>query len=293
MNRSERRGAWLWVAALPLCLACSSKKLSVEKVEVEEASLHEVGDLSWTATAARNELVAQLKKARFVVVPDGESGPDRALRLKLSLSAPVSDEEQEQNVAEVGAELQLRFKGDPASRALYASARRTLATTGLEERREAYQAAAKSALEKLAQDTYALASAEVQTDEDLVKALDSRSLAEKHAAIRVLAERKNRAAVAPLLEQLKLDDPDLVRQAIGGLVEIGDPKAVPGLIEASRAKDDVFQREIVFALGSLGGEDAEAYLFTVAQGTENPVLRGSAEQALKELKARESKDGGS
>jgi hypothetical protein len=38
------------------------------------------------------------------------------------------------------------------------------------------------------------------------------------------------------------------------LIHLGDPRAATALIEASRHKDDTFQREIVFALGELGGE---------------------------------------
>ncbi len=309
MTSSLRCGALLWAAALPLCLGCSDKKLTVEHLELDEASVREIPDLGWSAETARSELESQLKRAHFVVLAEGKSGPERALRLRLKLASPEPDEDAEQAVAEVAAELQLRFKSEPESRELVATERRTISQggagqvppslqgvapegQGAEERREAFVGAAKSAIEKVALEAHALAQALSETDAALVKQLDSRSLADKHAAMRVLAERKNRAAVGPLLEQLKLDDPDLVHQAIGGLVEVGDPKAVPGLIEASRAKDDVFQREIVFALGALGGDEAEAYLFTVAQGTENPLLRGSAQQALKELRDREHKDAG-
>jgi HEAT repeat protein len=62
--------------------------------------------------------------------------------------------------------------------------------------------------------------------------------------------------------------------------------AVPPLIEAARGKDATFEREVVFALGEIGGDEAEAYLFTLAQGHDDPIVRASAERALEDLKQK-------
>jgi hypothetical protein len=48
----------------------------------------------------------------------------------------------------------------------------------------------------------------------------------------------------------------------------------------------VVQREIVFALSAIGGDEAEAYLDVVASGHDDPLLRASAEKALGELRDR-------
>jgi HEAT repeat protein len=48
----------------------------------------------------------------------------------------------------------------------------------------------------------------------------------------------------------------------------------------------VFQREVVFAVGAIGGDDAEAYLDLVASGSDDPLLRASAAQALLELRQK-------
>ena len=61
------------------------------------------------------------------------------------------------------------------------------------------------------------------------------------------------------------------------------------LIEAANQRDLMFQREVVFAVGSIGGSDAEAYLDLVASGHDDALLRTSAEQALSELRARQQK----
>ena len=68
--------------------------------------------------------------------------------------------------------------------------------------------------------------------------------------------RRNRAAIPALVERLKGDDPLEVRRAIGGLVELQAREAVPELIEISRGKDPGFLRELVYALGAIGGDEA-------------------------------------
>jgi HEAT repeat protein len=73
---------------------------------------------------------------------------------------------------------------------------------------------------------------------------------------------------------------------VGGLVQIGDPKAVPALIELMRGKEPGFSKEVVFAIGAIGGDEAQAYLYTVAQGHEEGPVRQAAQQALDELRER-------
>lgn len=297
-SASVRLGALLCLGFLA---ACSGKKVVVERVDVDDEGLKEAPDLAWPEATAKSELEAQLKKAHFTLLGEGESAPEHSVRMKLELQ--VAEDEADDlgpdevdgggaspAAVEVGASLELRIKGDPERRTLTETGRRKVNGEGLEERRTALQGAAKSALEKLAGEAYALVKASTMNDEELVKQLDARSLSDKHAAVRILAERKNKAAVAPLLEQLKLDDDNLVRQAIGQLVDIGDPRAVPGMIEAAHGKNEIFQREVVFAVGAIGGEDAEAYLFTVSSGSPSDSLRAAADQSLKELKARQAKN---
>lgn len=105
------------------------------------------------------------------------------------------------------------------------------------------------------------------------------------SVIEVLADRKNPAATAPLIELLKSGDPLEVRRAIGHLVEMKALQAVPVLIELARGKNPAFLRELLFALGALGGDEAQAYLYTVAQGHDLPEIRAIATMALEELSA--------
>jgi len=85
------------------------------------------------------------------------------------------------------------------------------------------------------------------------------------------------------VEELRGDDPLEVRRAIGGLVELQAREAVPELIEISRGKDPGFLRELVYALGAIGGDEAQAYLYTMSQGHDQPAVRDAARQALEEM----------
>jgi hypothetical protein len=66
---------------------------------------------------------------------------------------------------------------------------------------------------------------------------------------------------------------------------------VPELIEISRGKDPGFLRELVYALGAIGGEEAEAYLYTMAQGHDQPAVRDAARQALEEMERHGRRSG--
>jgi hypothetical protein len=112
----------------------------------------------------------------------------------------------------------------------------------------------------------------------------------REAALRVLVDRRDGAALPALLEKLHGEDPIEVRAAMGGMVEIGDPSVVPALIELAIGKEPPFQREILYALGVIGGEEAVAYLYTVSEGHDVLALREAARQALEEAQAKKPGD---
>lgn len=109
------------------------------------------------------------------------------------------------------------------------------------------------------------------------------------AALQVLARRRSPLVLPHLKQRLGTSNGSALRRTIGWLIDAKDPSAAGALIEASRGKEPVLQREIVFALGELGGPEAEAYLFTLAAGHEDPLLRASAERALEDLRARDGR----
>jgi HEAT repeat protein len=128
-------------------------------------------------------------------------------------------------------------------------------------------------------------------DPELLKDVSSTDARVREFAIRILSDRKNPGVADALLEQLKGDDPDQIRRAMGALVELKERRAVPPLIDLARGKDLGFLREILFALGEIGGEEAEAYLYTVSEGHDQPAIRQAARQALDDLSSHGSRAG--
>jgi len=288
-----RRQAFVALACLALASCSGEKKTVLQRVDVDAEQLLKESSLGWFPGELNARIAAAMTANGLPVVKEGEKAPSGAnvLRGRLSLESELQ-EARATTPAEVAVAAVLQLKGKPLGNLDTVSAHREapLKGAGPEDRREATVHAVEGVLDDLAAEAGALVKATGQKDEVLVKALESTDVRTRTWAMKVLADRKNPAAVPPLLEQLKSEDLDEVRAAIGALVELKDQRAVPAMIDASHARDNLFQREVVFALSAIGGEEAEAYLFTMAQGHDEPVIRASAQQALDELNAK-SKSG--
>ncbi len=288
------RSALLWALLGLFVAGCKHENKAVfQKVDVDAEALLKESALGWFAGELDGRIAAALGANALPVLKEGESAPTGAQVLKgrLSLESEVTPARTATAAqVAVAAVFQLKGKGLGSLASVSAHREVPLKGTGPEDRREAMVHAVEGVLDDVAAEAGALIRASGQKDEELVKGLKSADERTRTYAVKVLADRKNPAAVAPLLEQLKSEDLDVVRAAIGALVELKDPRAVPVMIDASHARDNLFQREVVFALGAIGGEEAEAYLFTMAQGHDEPVIRASAQQALDELKSREKKE---
>lgn len=242
--------------------------------------------LGHSETEVKAQLEAALKKAGFVPVAEVKE-PKNPWRIEaiVGLNDVKAADSDAPSKAQVG--LILSRRGDDTDREIMGRGEAKVKGQSLDERRDAARAAVELALKDAATGAALMTSLLSKSDADLIAIKEGRG---RDYALSLLAERRNPAALEPLIERLKSDDLDQVRRAIGGLLDLGDQRAVAPLIETSRARDDTFQREIVFALGSLGGDEAEAYLQIIADGHDLPLMRASAQAALDELKAR--KDGG-
>jgi HEAT repeat protein len=99
-------------------------------------------------------------------------------------------------------------------------------------------------------------------------------------AIRVAAARKL-FDEGPTLIALLSDDEEPIRDAaLGALVELHDPRAVPALTKAKSMKDRREMRKIIDALAALGGQEATDYLSFVADAHEDEEIRNMAKTAL-------------
>ncbi|MBN2361368.1 MAG: HEAT repeat domain-containing protein [Deltaproteobacteria bacterium] len=101
-------------------------------------------------------------------------------------------------------------------------------------------------------------------------------------ALSLLAERRDPAAYQALVGALEDDDAQIALRAVGGLVALGDPRAVGALTDLTHRKSPALVRQIVYAVGAIGGREAEAYLFTVASGHPDPEVQRAAREMLKE-----------
>jgi len=107
-------------------------------------------------------------------------------------------------------------------------------------------------------------------------------------AIRVTAAHGLREEVPNLIALLSDDEETIRDAALGALVELRDPRAVPALTKAKSMKDRREMRKIIDALAALGGQEAADYLSFVADAHEDEEIRNMAKAALARLKSRPS-----
>lgn len=151
---------------------------------------------------------------------------------------------------------------------------------------EAWLAAVGQAARRAA-DGLALSFAEeAKPAEALIADLSSTDARVREHAIRVLGDRRARAAVPALVARLREEDPRLATRIVGALAQIGDERAVPALIDLSRSADPAATARLARIVGDIGGAEAEGYLLTLESGHQDRRVRSAAREALAEMKAR-------
>lgn len=119
---------------------------------------------------------------------------------------------------------------------------------------------------------------------------DSRRI--RDFAIRLAGQRRAKELTGALCERLQAEpEADLVLRIVGSLVQIGDASAVSPLVELTKKKHPIFINQIVFAVAQIGGQEAEAYLDTLAAGHPSDQVRNAAKTALNELLDRKGQQG--
>jgi hypothetical protein len=296
------RAAWLPPSLLKLALTvaflspvggCSkSSPHPFDSLEIRGETVLDNPILGLDAERVRQRLLEKLgSSGRFQSVAQsakGQAGRAVKFELELPFTRLVQKDGNSGSYAEVGATVVIKRR-EPDGFATYevvGVGQVKLAGDDPVERLSATRRALDSALEQVVSAAHLQLAALEKSDGALIKDLTAEDARVREFAIRVLSARKNPAVQRSLLEKLQASDPDSVRRAIGALVELKEAGSVPALIELSKGKDPGFLREIIFALGAIGGEEAEAYLYTVAEGHDQPAVRAAAAQALKELRAR-------
>lgn len=286
MSAGVRRAGLLM---LLLGVACSkSSKRVVERVTIDQFEGRAIVGLSPEQLEARLRKI--LEASKFTLLKDTEKLPEGAPLWRVSLALNIVEPDpQEGPIGRVEGALALTQRGQDESFDVQASDAKTAASNQIEDIQEATGIALEQVLKRLVAESKAMIDLSSASDRTLLERAASSDAAVQSAAVTLLARKRNSAALKPLLRRLEgSNDPSDIRRTMGLLIELKDPDAVPALIDVSRARDNIVQREVVFALGAIGGDEAEAYLWSVAQGHDDPVIRASAEQALKELKDRKS-----
>jgi HEAT repeat protein len=125
---------------------------------------------------------------------------------------------------------------------------------------------------------------EAKGDAEVIRDLESGDPRLRDLAVRVLADRRNPAAVPALIGRLQDPDAEVANRAVGALALIGDPRAVGPLVELSRRREGPFVVQMVRAVGDIGGAEAEAYLETLAAGHRDPRVVEAAKEALQDAR---------
>jgi hypothetical protein len=221
-----------------------------------------------------------------------EDAPREVRPWRLTLDVPFTREVLKdgdpRSFAEVGASLTLeRFGGDlPQHYEVVGLGEAPVEKDSPAGRQEAMRVALQSVLRQVTDSAVLQLAALERTDDALVQDLRADDARLREVALHTLADRQHPAAAPLLIEQLKdATDADSLRKTMGTLVEMKARTAVPVLIDLARGKELGFVQEIVFAVGEIGGPEAEAYLYTVAQGHDAPAVQAAAQQALDTLYA--------
>ena len=130
-----------------------------------------------------------------------------------------------------------------------------------------------------------------KTLDELIADARAPSLERRVAALRALGERKDPGALPVVVEALRDERHDVVLAAVGALVALRDPRCVGPLVDSTRDRSMEYLSQVLYAVSSIGGPEAEAYLDTLSEGHQSGVIRERARQALRELRSRKTSQG--
>ena len=292
----------LWLAGTACKPSAQSGALEVGQLSVSETGLAGKPEIGESSDQLRKELQRALEgSGRFVLRPGGPVSIRMEIDRAQRVFAPVPVVEQGQNppereMAEVALNVEMTSsgpQGDVDRLLAEGEARRaTNADDTLDPaaRHAAFDAALDAALREAVLALRDQIDARRKSDDQLIADLSSQDARVRDYAIRVLADRRSPAAVPQLISRLQDPNPDVARRAAGALIAVGDRRAVRPLIEITRKRRPEDVGPILYAIGSLGGSEAEAFLFTLESGSPDEEIRRAAQGAYADLVRRKKEE---
>jgi len=278
--------------ALAVCAAALSCNrlppgaVAVGTLSVSEANLARAPELGMTPDQVRREMKSALERTRHFAVRDGATA---RVRLDLESARRLSGGG---SVADVQLVLELTAaspEGEPERTVSEGAGRATSTPDAGSEtaaRQAAFEAALRGALDDAARGLAWQLESRRKTDDELARDLGDPDPRVRDYAIRALADRRSPAVVPQLIARLEDDNPAVALRAVGALVAIGDRRAVEPLIEMTRKRPPQLVAQVLYALASLGGPTAEAFLYTLESGAPDDEVRHAATDALAELRRK-------
>jgi len=260
--------------------------VAVGTLTVSDTNLARVPELAMPPQQVRDEMKSALEKTRHFAVREGASG---RVRLELESARRLSGEREAADVQLV-LELSAASPEGELERTVAEGSGR--AVTGADAgndssaRLAAFAAALQVALEDASRGLAWQLESRRKTDKELVGDLADPDPRVRDYAVRSLADRRSPAVVPQLIARLEDDNPAVALRAVGALVAIGDRRAVEPLIEMTRKRPPQLVAQVLYALASLGGPTAEAFLYTLESGATDDEVRHAATDALAELRRK-------
>jgi HEAT repeat protein len=278
-----------------LCtLACAKKgppPVLIGRLTISDAYLGDNG-----LAVGRGEFEDRLHEAleragRYSALPPNQKPPAGTQLYRCRAEVILAHEREAAGDAgalrelEVGVAVQLHpMTSDANSLRAEATAQRLFAAEDHDARHLAIRGALAAALRSAAEDLLIQVDSAGKTDTALIADLDAKDARVRDCAVRQLADRRNPAAVPALIDRLKDSDRQVVLRAMGALEALRDRRAVKPLIELTEHQDPTFVAQVAYVIGSIGGSEAEAFLYTLQNGSTDPQVRVAAAEASAELK---------
>jgi len=274
MHRVPAKLLLFGAAALAACNRLPAGAVAVGSIAISDANLSGVPELGLPGDRVRRELQMALEKTRHFGVREGAAG---RVRLEIEAARRVAGPEREVADVELLVELTAPTPQGDLERTVSEGAGRaptgSEAGAGSEARLAAFDGALRAALDDAAR---GLAWRDLQDPDARVR----------DYAIRALADRRSVEVVPQLVGRLNDENPAVALRAVGALVAIGDRRAVDPLIEMTRKRPPQVVTQVLYALASLGGPTAEAFLYTLESGATDDEVRRAATDALAELRRK-------